>query len=236
MVRILGTNSKYDQRRLWNKFALLFLFLLFNIGKEIQAITLTEPDPLGGPEGKVYVHTSQRQSLLCSVHQVPGSGHSGSHPLAPPTPLLVAQYVPWSEPREPDEPPPPEILEQPSVYQVKNILDSRWRGSRLEYLVNWEGYGQEERFWLVRDDILDPILLKDFHRTHPNRHAHRGRGCPCCRLRVSGAALGGGGNVRDDTLPQPSTVTSVINHHLHQISLTCVMITCTGRSSTKSHS
>ncbi len=33
--------------------------------------------------------------------------------------------------RELDEPPPPEILDQPSVYQVRNIMDSRRRGGRL---------------------------------------------------------------------------------------------------------
>ncbi len=39
-------------------------------------------------------------------------------------------------PTTPDEPPPPEILDQPSIYQVRDILDSwRW-GGRLEYLVD----------------------------------------------------------------------------------------------------
>ncbi len=47
----------------------------WNIDREIQAATLTEPAPLGGPKGKIYVPTSQRQSFLSSVHQVPGSGH-----------------------------------------------------------------------------------------------------------------------------------------------------------------
>ncbi|KAL0175541.1 hypothetical protein M9458_027871, partial [Cirrhinus mrigala] len=37
------------------------------------------------------------------------------------------------------EPPPPEVLDQPSVYTVHQILDSRRRGGHLEYLIDWEG-------------------------------------------------------------------------------------------------
>ncbi len=39
---------------------------------------------------------------------------------------------------EPVAPPPPEFLEEAAVYQVRGILDSRQRGARLEYLVDWE--------------------------------------------------------------------------------------------------
>ncbi len=73
-----------------------------------------------------------------------------------------------SELREPNEPPPPDILDQPLVYQVENSMDLPRRGGRLEYLVDWAGYGPAELSWVARDDILDPILLEDFHRTHTN--------------------------------------------------------------------
>ncbi len=103
--------------------------------------------------------------------------------------------------------PPPEILDEPSVYQVRNILDSRRRGSRLEYFVDWEGYGPEEQSWVTRDDILDPMLLQDLHRTHRDRPAPRGRGRPRRRLRGSEAAPGGGGSVRESQSPPSIAIT-----------------------------
>ncbi len=89
------------------------------------------------------------------------------------TPLQVKCYP---GPSEPDSPPPPEILGETSVYQVRDILDLRQRGGWLEYLVDLDGYGPEERSWVARDDILDHLLLEDFHRNHPDRPTPRGHG------------------------------------------------------------
>ncbi|KAL0202748.1 hypothetical protein M9458_000766, partial [Cirrhinus mrigala] len=89
-------------------------------------------------------------------------------------------------------PPPPEVLDQPSIYMVHKILDSQRQGGHLEYLIDWEGYGPEKRSWVPRDDVLDPTLLAEFHWDHPDHPPPCGRGRPRRRVGASVAAPGGG--------------------------------------------
>ncbi len=69
-------------------------------------------------------------------------------------------------PDKPELPPPPEIDNDESIYRVNFILYSQCGGGRLEYLMDWEGFGPKERCWVPRDDILDPSLLSKFHQLH----------------------------------------------------------------------
>ncbi|XP_035270281.1 uncharacterized protein LOC118225644 [Anguilla anguilla] len=74
-------------------------------------------------------------------------------------PVLVSALAPADHP-----PPPPQLIDGEPVYTVRRILAERRVGRGDQFLIDWEGYGPEERCWVPSRDILDPELIHDFRR------------------------------------------------------------------------
>jgi len=61
-------------------------------------------------------------------------------------------------------------IDQTHIQEVEEILDSRWRGDKLQYLIKWKGQPLEERTWEDRTKVIKgaPRLCKEFHQKYPD--------------------------------------------------------------------
>lgn len=103
---------------------------------------------------------------------------------------------------DPPPPPPPKVSKPPpqiaqigeeGVYEVETIRARRTSGTRTQYLVKWQGYGEEMNTWEPPSHI-HPALVAAFNGEPPAAPPppstavlpHRGAGC--ARARLSAAA------------------------------------------------
>ncbi|KAK3521969.1 hypothetical protein QTP70_020452 [Hemibagrus guttatus] len=107
----------------------------------------------------------------------------------------------WGGTQLSSEPPPPLDIDGQPTYRVSTLLNSQRHHRRLQYLVNWEGYSPEERTWADAADILDPSLVEEFHRLHPNQPRPRSWGRPCLRTPGGVPRRGGLCNITTGTQP-----------------------------------
>uniref|UniRef100_A0A3Q2VWQ2 Gypsy retrotransposon integrase-like protein 1 n=1 Tax=Haplochromis burtoni TaxID=8153 RepID=A0A3Q2VWQ2_HAPBU len=83
------------------------------------------------------------------------------HPTFHVSQLKPVRLSPLCPPSAP--PPPARLVGGHPAYAVRRILDARRRGRGWQYLVDWEGYGPEDRLWVPRSFVLDPRLISAFH-------------------------------------------------------------------------
>ena len=66
-------------------------------------------------------------------------------------------------------PGPMEVTEdRDEEYEVEQIVDSRWKGQHLEYLIHWKGYLEEEHTWEPAGNLTHAKeAIADFHQKMP---------------------------------------------------------------------
>jgi len=65
--------------------------------------------------------------------------------------------------------PPPEIVAGEEEWEVEEIRDSRLKRGKLEYLVRWKGYGNEEDSWEPEENVGNAKdKLRDFYKANPS--------------------------------------------------------------------
>ncbi|CAJ0943504.1 unnamed protein product [Ranitomeya imitator] len=133
----------------WSLFFSRFDFVVSYLpgSKNVKADTLSRsfvPDSPGVPEpaASFAIHNVFHRSLLRRY---------------------VAPVVPSVDP------PAPVLVEGELEYVVEKILDSRISRQKLQYLVKWKGYGQEDNSWVFASDVHAADLVRAFHLAHPGR-------------------------------------------------------------------
>lgn len=67
-------------------------------------------------------------------------------------------------------------VENHEEYEVEEVLDSRRRRGKLQYLIHWRGYDISERTWEPAANLANaPLKVQEFHQRYPEKpKPHRG--------------------------------------------------------------
>lgn len=68
------------------------------------------------------------------------------------------------------QPPPPPVITAPGQeeWEVDVVLNSRYHHGKLQYLIQWTGYGIQEESWKPAENLTNaPDALKEFHWRNP---------------------------------------------------------------------
>ena len=68
--------------------------------------------------------------------------------------------------------PVPDLIDGEEEYEVEEVLDSRRRRRKLQYLVKWKGYPDSDNQWVNQDDMSADLAIQDFQKRTPNRETH----------------------------------------------------------------
>src|SRR5260221_9411228 len=81
----------------------------------------------------------------------------------------IHPYMPDDIAKHPQPPQPgPIILNDQEEYEVKEVLDSRFRWGKLWYLVKFIGWSHSDNMWLPHSGVHAPAVVEEFHLQHPD--------------------------------------------------------------------
>jgi len=83
---------------------------------------------------------------------------------------LLEPYTTVNLPRRRQMLPPPIKIDNNQEFEVEEVLDSRQRRNKLEYLVYWRGYDISERTWEPSRNLANASAkVKVFHQRYPSK-------------------------------------------------------------------
>jgi transposase InsO family protein len=74
--------------------------------------------------------------------------------------------------RRPPRPPSPVVVDGERHHEVEEILDSRIRWRRVEYLIKWKGYPSSENSWEPYYSVNADTAVRRFIRRYPGKEHH----------------------------------------------------------------